>query len=483
MSSTSTPTRLTDEQIRRHEALFKKNHVLAPRDQNIETPADKITMKATPNSSFDSDADLSIITHQQVANDPQTPHYRDEFRNRQQFSSVSELSPAIPSPTKKILNSTLRLSTGAVSGSLHRLALSNGSNSSTSSLESPVPKSRPAPSSIMKKSFNYDVDTSKKLIEKIPELSSAVNANGELNPLKASKAVTFSPKKQFMSIPKLGRYSSPLTDSINGKTPRPIRSPFNRSPKKSRTKRTDNEWIDDEPQEQTKERKKKRKEKEQSNVESFMASFANPQMPYVLSLYLQLLFNVIIVSILLYFVYTFISTVRADVENKVDSYASDILQEIALCSREYKRNNCHPGHRVVALEAACSEWEKCMNRDPAVVGRARIGAETFAEIINGFIRPISWKSMFFIIFITVGSLVLTNAAFGTYRNYSADDHRPHTPYSNQPQTPHLLQTPRQTPYRSLQINPAYTHYYTPRASSPASAMVRQRPKTAKKAKK
>ncbi|ODQ57705.1 hypothetical protein WICANDRAFT_19756, partial [Wickerhamomyces anomalus NRRL Y-366-8] len=139
--------------------------------------------------------------------------------------------------------------------------------------------------------------------------------------------------------------------------------------------------------------------------------------PYILSLYLQLIFNVLIVSILLYFVYSFISTVKADVENKVDSYASDIIQEIALCSREYLRNNCQPGKRVVALEAACSQWEKCMNQDPTTVGRAKIGAETFAEIINGFIKPISWKSMTFLFLITVGSLVLTNAAFGTYRNY------------------------------------------------------------------
>jgi len=34
-----------------------------------------------------------------------------------------------------------------------------------------------------------------------------------------------------------------------------------------------------------------------------------------------------------------------------------------------------------------------MNRDPTVVGRARVSAETFAEIINSFIEPISYKTM------------------------------------------------------------------------------------------
>ena len=34
-----------------------------------------------------------------------------------------------------------------------------------------------------------------------------------------------------------------------------------------------------------------------------------------------------------------------------------------------------------------------MARDPTVVGRARVAAETFAEILNGFVDVISWKSM------------------------------------------------------------------------------------------
>lgn len=34
-----------------------------------------------------------------------------------------------------------------------------------------------------------------------------------------------------------------------------------------------------------------------------------------------------------------------------------------------------------------------MNRDPSLVGRARVGAELVAEVINGFVEPISWKTL------------------------------------------------------------------------------------------
>jgi len=34
-----------------------------------------------------------------------------------------------------------------------------------------------------------------------------------------------------------------------------------------------------------------------------------------------------------------------------------------------------------------------MNRDPAVVGRAKVSAELVAEVVNGFVEPISWKTL------------------------------------------------------------------------------------------
>lgn len=34
-----------------------------------------------------------------------------------------------------------------------------------------------------------------------------------------------------------------------------------------------------------------------------------------------------------------------------------------------------------------------MHRDPTVVGRTNVMAETFAGVINSFVDPISWKTM------------------------------------------------------------------------------------------
>lgn len=138
-------------------------------------------------------------------------------------------------------------------------------------------------------------------------------------------------------------------------------------------------------------------------------------LPYVASGYLQLLFNLFLLGILLYFLVSFIMTIQADVNKKVEEYSAEILSEISICSKEYLENRCSPDQRVPAMQMACQAWERCMERDPAQVGRARVSAETFAEIVNSLIEPISYKTMIFCLVLIFGSLFVSNFAFGLLR--------------------------------------------------------------------
>lgn len=147
----------------------------------------------------------------------------------------------------------------------------------------------------------------------------------------------------------------------------------------------------------------------------------DPTIPYVLLLYLQLFFNLLLVSVLLYLVYVFITTIKADINQKIEIYTTDATREISRCTRDYYRNKCSTENgntRAPALEQPCTVWEKCMNRDPQLIGKSKITAETFADIVNGFLRPISWKSLILVNIMIFGSLFVTNIAFGSYRSGS-----------------------------------------------------------------
>ncbi|KAH0590165.1 Nucleus export protein BRL1 [Termitomyces sp. J132] len=115
-------------------------------------------------------------------------------------------------------------------------------------------------------------------------------------------------------------------------------------------------------------------------------------LPYILLGYLQFLFNLSLILLFLYLAIQFILTVQRDVEQRISEYSMDIVQEIALCSLQYKTNLCEQ-NAVPAMAQQCENWKTCMNRDPAIVGRARVGAELIAEVVNGFVEPISWKAL------------------------------------------------------------------------------------------
>ncbi|SLM38616.1 Brl1/Brr6 domain [Lasallia pustulata] len=142
----------------------------------------------------------------------------------------------------------------------------------------------------------------------------------------------------------------------------------------------------------------------------------HPRLPHILSLYAQYFFNLFLMLVCVYAIYAFWSTVRSDVDRKSEEEASVSAAEIAVCAKHYLDNQCSPPQRVPALAAVCESWERCMNRDPDAVGRARVSARTFAEILNSFVEPISYKTLIFILTPILGCFAISNLAFGFFRN-------------------------------------------------------------------
>ena len=128
-----------------------------------------------------------------------------------------------------------------------------------------------------------------------------------------------------------------------------------------------------------------------ASVLSFIES--KPALPYILSYYVQLFLNYFLVGLLMYLIWSFILTIRADVDKESEAQIGLIRADMALCAAKYIENRCAKATRLPALETLCAEWESCMNQDPTRVGRARVSAHTFAEIFNSFVEPISWKAM------------------------------------------------------------------------------------------
>ncbi|ESZ93077.1 hypothetical protein SBOR_6552 [Sclerotinia borealis F-4128] len=150
---------------------------------------------------------------------------------------------------------------------------------------------------------------------------------------------------------------------------------------------------------------------------SFLSGIeSRPNLPNILSYYAQLALNTFVVGLIMFGVYTFWTTIRSDVDKASQKATAEVLNEMASCAKQYAENRCEPSMRLPALETVCNNWETCMTMDPNSVGRARISAKTFAEILDSFIQPISYKAMIFVALILTLSIAVNNMAFGMFRS-------------------------------------------------------------------
>ncbi|WWC73706.1 uncharacterized protein I206_107678 [Kwoniella pini CBS 10737] len=196
------------------------------------------------------------------------------------------------------------------------------------------------------------------------------------------------------------------------------------------------------------------------NVHMTPPALRHSEIPALLLGYLQFGVNASIVLFCLYLGVQFVLTVRRDVKDKMQEHSVEILQEIAECTNLYLTNRCDPALRVPAMEAPCKAWDACMNRDPTMVGRINIIAETFAGVINSFVDPISWKTMSFTLVTLSFLIILTNSALFNLRAKASHQE---VPSSNNsfwpPQSQFMPQLPPHIPHPQQHMLPPQQHNY------------------------
>ncbi|KAF1814724.1 hypothetical protein P152DRAFT_455762 [Eremomyces bilateralis CBS 781.70] len=180
-----------------------------------------------------------------------------------------------------------------------------------------------------------------------------------------------------------------------------------------------------------------------SSISSFFTYLeSHPNLPHILSYYVQLALNIFIAFMFMRTLWSFWSGIMDDVNQRAESAKINILHEVSTCKKHYEENNCHVA-RTQALEPLCQNWKDCMNQDSDNVYRAKLSARMFAEIFNSLIEPISWKAMIFMILFAGSVILALNVAFSMFRNHYPPNNN--TQHSFMPQHPSFPQTPHRYP--------------------------------------
>ncbi|KAL9107182.1 MAG: hypothetical protein Q9227_007882 [Pyrenula ochraceoflavens] len=109
--------------------------------------------------------------------------------------------------------------------------------------------------------------------------------------------------------------------------------------------------------------------------------------------YAWALCNCAVVLGVLYIMLNVLTAVQKDMNRGNDLAVAQLTTQMATCRNNWEINGCGGPRPPPALEQDCAKWEVCMNQDPQAIQGARIGAATWAAILNGFVDELKWKTM------------------------------------------------------------------------------------------
>lgn len=134
--------------------------------------------------------------------------------------------------------------------------------------------------------------------------------------------------------------------------------------------------------------------------------------PEIISVYLQLFYNLVIVSFIVDTLFKFTRIIEKDLLQELDSKMNIAFSEIFQCSQEYIKNGCGNINLAPALEPICQKWSVCMNHEPKI-STSKASVEIFADIINNFFNCLNDRTLICIFSFAICSVLLLNYILGT----------------------------------------------------------------------
>ncbi|KAK3996366.1 Di-sulfide bridge nucleocytoplasmic transport domain-containing protein [Cladorrhinum sp. PSN332] len=213
--------------------------------------------------------------------------------------------------------------------------------------------------------------------------------------------------------------------------------------------------------------KSSRRGKEETTgvIGGFLSTVSNhPSAPAILSRWLQFGINLMVVSFVLYAVFSVYAQIRYDLHHANEQARNELINRMNVCSEHFRRNGCAPkANRPPALDAPCNEWEMCMNQDANAIKKMQVSVRNVAEILNEFVGVLTLKAWGFLFSLFAMVLIAGNVGFGASRHElpPAMPAKPAEPVQPPPVVPPMLG-------HSIHHNPSQAYIWAPIGHTPRS---------------
>lgn len=119
----------------------------------------------------------------------------------------------------------------------------------------------------------------------------------------------------------------------------------------------------------------------------------HPSAPAILSKWLQLGVNLVLMGLVVFGMVAIFLQVRSDLAHANEMARAELVSKMSICSDSYLKNGCAPkSSRAPALEGACNEWEACMNQDPAAIMQVQVTVRNMGAVLNEFTDSFTFKT-------------------------------------------------------------------------------------------
>ena len=122
--------------------------------------------------------------------------------------------------------------------------------------------------------------------------------------------------------------------------------------------------------------------------------------------YLQILFNVLVISFVLYGIVRIWNVFESDVKKYTQLQEHNVYDQIIDCTRKYVNNKC--SNPTPAMESQCHEWEICMHQDVSTLLSSKHGAEIIAILLNNFFGHLTDRTIACVSVLFTGTFIFTN---------------------------------------------------------------------------
>lgn len=223
-----------------------------------------------------------------------------------------------------------------------------------------------------------------------------ISTNGALSPVRIDKSFRYSkvnsPAKRHVSgRGEIRGHRDSVTDLVRKRKRHNLDKDVS-----SNLRSYAQDWDESEDSDTSTAPQRRSRNRKKSQPQGFLGSLfhmldEHPNAPDNLYRWIQLLLNILLVSVIAYMGWAIVDTVRSDIRDANEAARSEIMSKITECGNQYTLNECSKKDRP-ALKAMCDEWYDCMMQNPESIMRVKVTAKQIAEIINEFSEAMKLKA-------------------------------------------------------------------------------------------